>query len=55
MMDINGDLLQASMVYKFFDKKSASPALSEAFATRDESSSGSGVESEIMSNQEKFA
>ena len=44
----------ASMVYKFFDQKSASPALSEAFAAWDESSSGSSVESEIMSNQRKI-
>ena len=35
MMDINVDLLQASMVYKFFDKKT----------------SGSGIKNENISNK----
>ena len=36
MMDINVDLLQASMVYKFFDKKT----------------SGSGIKNENISNKQ---
>ena len=40
----------ASMVYKFFDKKSASPAGSENLATRDKSADA--VKNENMSKKE---
>ena len=40
----------ASMVHKFFDKKSVSLALSETLATRDKSAYGGAVKNENMSN-----
>ena len=40
------------MVYKYFDKKLTLLAQSETLATREKSTSGSGVKSEIISNQE---
>ena len=43
-MDINTDLLQCSMIYKFFDKKSVSLA--------DKSASGSSIKNENISNKE---
>ena len=42
----------ASIVYKFFDKKSASLARSETLATRDKCTSGSGIKNENMSDKE---
>ena len=42
----------ASMVYKFFDKKSALFTRSETLATRDKSASGSGIKNENMLNKE---
>ena len=41
-----------SMVYNFFDKKSACLARLETLVTRDKSASGSGIKSENISNQE---
>ena len=42
----------ASIVYKFFDKKSASLARSETLTTRDKCTSGSGIKNENMSDKE---
>ena len=42
----------ASMVYKFFDKKSALFTRPETLATRDKSASGSGIKNENMLNKE---
>ena len=41
-----------SMIYKYFDKKLTLLAYSDTLATREKSASGSGVKSEIISNQE---
>ena len=41
-----------SMVYKFFDKKSASLAQSETVATRDKYASGGAIKNENISNKE---
>ena len=40
------------MIYKYFDKKLTLLAYSDTLATREISASGSGVKSEIISNQE---
>ena len=40
------------MVYKFFVKKPASPARSDASTTRDKSASSGGIKNGNMSNQE---
>ena len=40
------------MVYKFFDKKSASLAQSEILATRDKYASGGAIKNDNISNQE---
>ena len=42
----------ASMVYKFFDKKSALFTRPETLATRDKSASSSGIKNENMLNKE---
>ena len=42
----------ASIIYKFFDKKSALRARSENVVTRDKPASGNGVKNENISNKE---
>ena len=42
----------ASIIYKFFDKKSALRARSENLVTRDKPASGNGVKNENISNKE---
>ena len=42
----------ASMVYKFFDKKSTLLTWSETLATRGKSASGCGIKNENMLNKE---
>ena len=42
----------ASMVYKYFDKKSPSLAWSEPLAMQDKSTSGSGIKNGNISNNE---